>query len=102
MIGRARYHSAADSMHCKDLAPADADEPHKIAGKLRSDPRSEALGWQVLFEAPTGLRTNEALSLRTDAGPDEPGGLTEEGRSRACAGARGSARITPTSRSTPD
>ena len=81
MIGRARHHNSADSMHCKDLAPADADELHRIAGKLFSDPRSEALGWQALFEALTGLRTNEALSLRMDARPDEPGGLTEDGRS---------------------
>jgi hypothetical protein len=29
-------------MHCKDLAPA--DELHRIAGKLLSDPRSEAIG----------------------------------------------------------
>jgi hypothetical protein len=32
-----------------------------------------------LFEGFTGLRTNEALSMRLDARPDEPGGLTEDG-----------------------
>ena len=37
--------------------------------------------WQCLFEALTGLRTGEALSLRMDARPDEPGGSTQDGGS---------------------
>ena len=43
--------------------------------------QSEVLGWQCLFEAYTGLRTGEALSLRVDARPDEPGGITQDGGS---------------------
>ena len=31
------------------------------------------LGFQYLFESYTGLRTEEVLGLRTDAGPEEPG-----------------------------
>ena len=57
------------------------DELQEIARLLFSDKRSETLGWQVLFEGMTGLRTNEILSLRLDSRPDEPGGITEDGRS---------------------
>jgi integrase len=39
------------------------------------------LGWQCLYEALTGLRTEECLSLQMDARPDEPGGITSDGSS---------------------
>jgi hypothetical protein len=75
---RKRYHKASTARHCREFAPQDADELHTISGLLFKDPRSEVLGWQCLFGGATGLRTNELLILRTDARPDEPGGLTED------------------------
>ncbi|MGD0262088.1 MAG: hypothetical protein ABSD29_20165 [Verrucomicrobiota bacterium] len=55
------------------------DELHDIARLLFEDKRRETLGWQALCEALTGLRNNEALAMRMDARPDEPGGLTADG-----------------------
>ncbi len=78
---RTRFHSSTTARHCRELAPSDVDELHAIARLLFADLRSETLGWQALFEALTGLRTNEALALRMDARPDEPGGLTSDGGS---------------------
>jgi len=76
---RTRFHSSTEARHCRELAPADVDELHTISALLFKDRRREALGWQALFEGLTGLRTNEALSMRLDARPDEPGGLTADG-----------------------
>ena len=78
---RNRYHSARDARHCRECAPADVDELHAIAQLLFRSKPSETLGWQLLCEGLTGLRTNEVLSLRMDARRDEPGGLTEDGKS---------------------
>jgi len=73
---RTRYHSSITAKHCKSLAPANSDELHAVAGKLFQDRRSETLAWQALFEAVTGLRSNEVVAMRMDARPDEPGGLS--------------------------
>jgi hypothetical protein len=78
---RVRYHSASEARHCRECAPSDVDELHAIARLLFQDKQSETLGWQLLFEGMTGLRTNENLSLRMDARPDEPGGITSDGKS---------------------
>jgi hypothetical protein len=78
---RQRYHSSTSARHCKSMAPSSIDELHEIAALLFRDQRSETLGWQALLEGMTSLRTNEALVLRMDARPDEPGGLTEDGKS---------------------
>ena len=78
---RIRFHSPSEARHCKELAPADIDELHAIAGVLFRDRRSEVLGWQYLFEAMTGLRNEEALLLRMDARPDAAGGVTADGKS---------------------
>lgn len=53
--------------HCRESMPADATELHALARVLFEDPGSEVLGWQLLFEAMTGCRTNEVLKLRWDA-----------------------------------
>jgi integrase len=53
--------------HCREFMPQDAKELHALARVLMEDPRSEALGWQLLLEAMTGCRTNEILKLRWDA-----------------------------------
>lgn len=78
---RLRYHTAREARHCRECAPANADELHEIARLLFKSKRSETLGWQVLFEANLGLRTGETLSLRMDARPDEAGGITDDGKS---------------------
>ena len=78
---RVRYYSPTQARHCKDVAPASAEELHAIAGHLFADRRSESLGWQALLEAFTGLRTNEALALRLTAQPNEPGWRTADGGS---------------------
>lgn len=78
---RSRYHSSREARHCRELAPANAEELHEIARLLFQSKRSETLGWQALFEANLGLRTSETLSMRMDARPDEAGGLTADGKS---------------------
>jgi len=78
---RVRYHSSKEACHCREFAPTDATELHAIASLLFQNRKSEALGWQMLFEANLGLRTGEVLSLRMDARSNEAGGLTPEGKS---------------------
>lgn len=74
-----RYQPQSAVHHCREYQPQNADELHKIAELLFTDPRSEALGWQLLYEANTGLRTVEMLMLREDAKPGEPGYVAPEG-----------------------
>jgi integrase len=60
--------------HCREFAVVDGNELHLLAEFFFADRRSQALGWQMLFEAFTGCRTSEALKLRMDARKqDEPG-----------------------------
>jgi len=60
--------------HCREFAVVDGNELHLLAEFFFDEPRSQALGWQMLFEAFTGLRTSEALKLRMDAHKqDQPG-----------------------------
>ena len=59
--------------HCRETMPTNADALHTLAENLFEDPRSEALGWQLLLQAMSGCRTNEVLSLRWDAKPRQPG-----------------------------
>jgi hypothetical protein len=74
-----KFHSSAAVKHCREFCPRSADELHEIAGLLFAKRRSEALGWQLLFEAYTGLRTSEILKFRMDAKPGSPGFLDEQG-----------------------
>ena len=60
-------------VHCRDCAPRDADELHRLAAFFFAAPASEPMGWQVLLEAMTGCRTCEVLALRWDAAPGRPG-----------------------------
>ena len=46
--------------------PQNADELHQLAGKLFQHPHSVVLGFQLLFEAYTGLRTAEILMWGQD------------------------------------
>lgn len=78
---RSNYHSSRESRHCREVCPADTEELHKVARKLLASRRSEVLGWQMVFEAFTGQRSCEAAVLRLDAGPDEPGYISQDGNS---------------------
>jgi integrase len=55
----------------------DAAELHTVAAHLLDNPRSEALGWQLLLEALTGCRTGEVLRLRWDARHRQEPGFIE-------------------------
>ena len=82
VANRPLYHAASKVHHCRETMPHNVDELHKLATVFfnrRSN--SAVLGWQSLIEGLTGLRTCEALLLRTDAGPYEPGWVTEDGKS---------------------
>lgn len=81
IASRARYHTITDAIHCREFAAANCTELHHIAGSLMASRRSETLGWQLLYEGMTGLRSEETVRLRIDARPDEPGGITEDGQS---------------------
>jgi len=80
-VYRPRYCSDKTIRHCREFMPNDADELHRIAELMFASLRSDTLGWQLLIEAATGLRTVEALKLRTDAQPYQPGWITPDGKS---------------------
>lgn len=61
------------SQHAKDHCMKSPEELHHFAERLFSVPQSEALGFQALFEAFTGVRTSEALACRWDAKYGEAG-----------------------------
>jgi hypothetical protein len=90
-----RYHSSKKVKHCREFKPHDAAELHRIAQRLFEWARSEVLGWQVLFEANTGLRTVETLRLRFDAEPYEPGWVTPDGKSLCVRRAKGQESVNP-------
>jgi integrase len=77
ILRRPKLQSAADVRHCREVMPADGDELHRIARVMFSDTASEATGWQMLFEALTGCRTSEILSLRMDAASKTSPGYIE-------------------------
>jgi hypothetical protein len=80
-VYRPRYCSDKNIRHCREFMPNDADELHRIAELMFASLRSDTLGWQLLIEAATGLRTVEALKLRMDAKPYQPGWITPDGKS---------------------
>jgi hypothetical protein len=80
-VYRPRYCSDKNIRHCREFMPNDSDELHRIAELMFASLRSYTLGWQLLIEAATGLRTVEALKLRTDAQPYQPGWITPDGKS---------------------
>ena len=79
MLGRVKYHKSSKARHAKDVQPVSVDELHEIAAEMFKDKRSEVLGWQLLWEGSTGLRTNEVLLLRRDAEPGQPGHIADGG-----------------------
>jgi integrase len=64
--GRGTIRQSGSIIHCRTKKPDSANELHALANHLMTHTR-RAAGYQVLFEALTGLRTNEALALRWDA-----------------------------------
>ncbi len=64
----------APALKAKYRRPNDAEELHLIAETIFSDgPRSHVLGFQMLFEAFTGVRTSEALRCQWTAKWGEAG-----------------------------
>jgi len=73
-----RVSSTAEKIrHCREFAPADGNELHLLAQFFFDEPRSQAVGWQMLFEAFTGVRTSEAIRLRADAATRDVPGFIE-------------------------
>jgi len=92
---RSRYRAPSDVQHCREFAVESTEELHEVAGLLMSKRTSEVLGWQLLIEGASGLRTKEAVSLRLDAGATEPGGLTPDGKNLCVRRAKKSKRQNP-------
>jgi hypothetical protein len=92
---RPRYCCAKNVRHCREFMPHDTEALHEIAALMFSDIRAETLGWQMMFEAFTGLRTCEALRLRTDAQPFEPGWITKDGKSLCVRRAKNQEAVNP-------
>lgn len=78
---RPRYQSSKEVRHCRDFMPGNADELHEFVAVLMKNPHSVVLGFQMLFEAMTGLRTSEVLKLQTAANSNEPRYVTPDGKS---------------------
>jgi integrase len=76
-----RYTDPRTVRHAKDVAPTDMAEVHKMAREYFQRPNSQVLGWQLLFAAMTGQRTEELLALRSDAAAEDPGWITKDGQS---------------------
>jgi hypothetical protein len=62
--------------HCREFCPQTADELHESASVLFEHPNSIVLGFQMLGEAYSGLRTKEVLQW----GDDHFGQLTPDGK----------------------
>lgn len=88
---RPKYSTEKNVRHCREFKARDIDQVHAVARWLFKKPlpdiqpkkhggfrpgsqhRTEVCGWQWLLENLTGIRTSEALRLRTDAQPGKPG-----------------------------
>lgn len=79
LLGRPRFQVASEVRNCREVAPANADELHRLAAEFFESARSSVLGWQCLLEAFTGCRTSEILRLRMDAKTPEEPGFVEDG-----------------------
>lgn len=92
---RPRYNAAKNVRHCREFMPHDTEALHEVAALLFADIRAETLGWQMVFEAFTGLRTCEALQMRMDPQPYEPGWITNDGKSLCVRRAKGQEAVNP-------
>ena len=92
---RPRYCISRHVRHCREFMPHDTEALHEVGALLLANIRSATLGWQLMFEAFTGLRTCEALGLRTDAQPYEPGWITPDGKSLCVRRAKNQESVNP-------
>lgn len=88
LAGRIRFRRSSEVRHCRAFSMESIEELHQVAGLLMSSRQSEVLGWLLLVEANTGLRSEEAVLLRMCDRSDEPGGLTADGRTLCVARAK--------------
>ncbi|HEV2380842.1 MAG TPA: site-specific integrase [Terriglobia bacterium] len=66
MRDRPKYQKSTDVKHCLEFMPRSADELHEAAALLFQHPHTVVLGFQMLSEAYTGLRTIEVLKWGED------------------------------------
>ena len=76
LANRPKYQPTNAVHHCREFMPGDTEDLHACAALFFAHPHSVVLGFQMLFEAYTGLRTCEVLKWRTDAGTDGFGSTT--------------------------
>ena len=93
--GWPRYHAGSAVHHCREFMAHDADEVHKIASLMAGHGKSKVLCFQDVFENNTGLRTIEALRLRTDAEPFTEGWVSPDGKSLCVRRAKGQSNVNP-------
>ena len=72
---KVKYRNSDDVIHCTAYQPRSDEELHQLGRYFLESGRvaTEALGWQMLFEAHTGCRTGEILAMRMDAAEGSPG-----------------------------
>jgi hypothetical protein len=75
IVDRPKYDRASDVKHCREFMPLSADELHESAALLFDHPHSAVLGFQMIAEAYTGLRTEEIIKWGTQG----IGDLTPDG-----------------------
>lgn len=68
ILRRPRFRKSRDIVHCRERAPKCIDDVHLLARDLFEKEQSQVLGWQMLFEAHTGARTNEVLGMKMGVG----------------------------------
>lgn len=78
ITGRTRFHAGKQTRNCRDTMPANGNVLHDVAACLLAEEKTATLGWQMLFEALTGVRTCEALAMKWDAKEGEPGYIEGE------------------------
>lgn len=61
LLDRPKYQKSTSVKHCREFCPKNSDELHEAAALLFEQPHSVVLGFQMLAEAYTGLRTTEIL-----------------------------------------
>lgn len=74
---RERFRISQQVTHCRDHMPRNAEELNSLARYMFGALRSEVLGWQMLFQAMAGQRSNEILRLRMDAKTKEQPGFVD-------------------------
>ncbi len=63
---RPKYTPSSEVKHCRDFMPRSTDELHESAALLFEHPNTVVLGFQMLGEAYSGLRTCEVLKWGED------------------------------------